>query len=236
MSPLTSATIAVMVGVAVTGRSKTLADTADSLGGYTPERRPSRRTSGPGPSGCWRSSSLSWFAWLRSLRSVEGVVALVMARSGSQHRDRDGVQPCCLVDRPRPELHRTPAQAGGVGDRRRDRLQHRRWSGRGRRLRPRAPRRPVIVGLARRAYGSTTGDVLGAIEQVEEMAVLSAAAVSSPSTGGSGVILRSSATGRRTGRRSAACRTHRCRPQRRRSASGCRAVGHRHRLRVGLVF
>ena len=31
----------------------------------------------------------------------------------------------------------------------------------------------LIVGLARRAYGGTTGDVLGAIEQVGEMAVLS---------------------------------------------------------------
>jgi adenosylcobinamide-GDP ribazoletransferase len=34
----------------------------------------------------------------------------------------------------------------------------------------------LLVVLARRAYGGTTGDVLGAVEQVGEMAVLSAAA------------------------------------------------------------
>ena len=40
VSPLTSATIAVMVGVMITGafHEDGLADTADSLGGYTPER------------------------------------------------------------------------------------------------------------------------------------------------------------------------------------------------------
>ena len=77
VSPLTSATIAVMVGVMITGafHEDGLADTADSLGGYTPERRLEiMKDSRVGTFGVLALVFLSWFAWLRSLRSTRSRV------------------------------------------------------------------------------------------------------------------------------------------------------------------
>ena len=62
-----------------------------------------------------------------ALGPVEGVVALVMAHAvGRSIATIVMASFCRLVDRPRPELQRTPAQAGGVGDQCRDRRLQRR--------------------------------------------------------------------------------------------------------------
>lgn len=184
VSPLTAATITVAAGVVMTGafHEDGLADTADSLGGYTPERRLAiMKDSRVGTFGALALvfSVLIRVVALASLEPVEGLVALVMA-----HAVGRSVATLVMVTTP-------AATATGLGQNYSAYL----------------PRSAVLamgaiiagcsvvggpagvvgyllaltgagllVVLARRAYGGTTGDVLGAVEQVGEMAVLSAAA------------------------------------------------------------
>lgn len=184
VSPLAAATVAVLFGVAITGafHEDGLADTADSLGGYTPERRVEiMKDSRVGTFGVLALvfSVLIRVIALAALDPVEGLVALVMA-----HAVGRSIATLVMVT--------TPAASG---------------SGLGQSYTAHLPKPAVlaigaviagcsIVGgpagvvgyalalvgagllivLARRAYGGTTGDVLGAVEQVGEMAVLSAAA------------------------------------------------------------
>ena len=184
VSSLTSATIAVMVGVMITGafHEDGLADTADSLGGYTPERRLEiMKDSRVGTFGVLALvfSVLVRVVALAALEPVEGVVALVMAHAvgrsiativmaSSPAASAIGLGQSYTAHLPKPAVWAISAVIAGcsvVG----------------------GPAGVVgyglalvgalmIVSLARRAYGGTTGDVLGAIEQVGEMAVLSAAA------------------------------------------------------------
>ena len=184
VSPLPAATIAVLVGVAVTGafHEDGLADTADSLGGYTPERRLEiMKDSRVGTFGVLALvfSVLIRVIALAALEPVEGLVALVMAhavgrsvatlvmvttpaatagglgQSYAAHLPRSAVLAigviiagCSVVGGPAGVVGYAVAVAGAA----------------------------LLVVLARRAYGGTTGDVLGAVEQVGEMAVLTAAA------------------------------------------------------------
>ena len=173
VSPLTSATIAVMVGVMITGafHEDGLADTADSLGGYTPERRleimKDSRVGTFGVLALVFSVLVRVFA-LAALDPVEGVVALVMAhavgrsiativmtsspaasstslgQSYTAHLPKPAVWAistviagCSVVGGPAGVVGYGLALVGAL----------------------------LVVGLARRAYGGTTGDVLGAIEE-----------------------------------------------------------------------
>ena len=184
VAPLTAATITVAAGVVMTGafHEDGLADTADSLGGYTPERRLAiMKDSRVGTFGARALvfSVLIRVVALASLEPVEGLVALVMAhavgrsvatlvmvttpaatatglgQSYSAYLPRSAVLAmgaviagCSVVGGPAGVVGYLLALAGAG----------------------------LFVVLARRAYGGTTGDVLGAVEQVGEMAVLSAAA------------------------------------------------------------
>jgi len=184
VSPLTAATITVAAGVVMTGafHEDGLADTADSLGGYTPERRLAiMKDSRVGTFGALALvfSVLIRVVALASLEPVEGLVALVMAhavgrsvatlvmvttpaatatglgQSYSAYLPRSAVLAmgaiiagCSVVGGPAGVVGYLLALTGAG----------------------------LLVVLARRAYGGTTGDVLGAVEQVGEMAVLSAAA------------------------------------------------------------
>ncbi|MEM9465572.1 MAG: adenosylcobinamide-GDP ribazoletransferase [Actinomycetota bacterium] len=184
VSPLTAATLAVLVGVAITGafHEDGLADTADSLGGYTTERRLEiMKDSRVGTFGVLALvfSVLIRVIALASLEPVEGLVALVMAhavgrsiatlvmvttpaaastglgQSYTAHLPTPAVVAigvivagCSVVGGPAGVVGYLVALTGAA----------------------------LLVLLARRAYGGTTGDVLGAVEQVGEMAVLSAAA------------------------------------------------------------
>lgn len=184
VSPLTAATIAVLTGVIVTGafHEDGLADTADSLGGYTPERRLEiMKDSRVGTFGVLAIvfSVLIRVIALAALEPVEGLVALVMA-----HAVGRSIATLVMVTTP-------PASAAGLGQSYTAHLPKPAVLAMG----------AVIAGcsvvggpagvvgylvalvgaallvvLARRAYGGTTGDVLGAVEQVGEMAVLTAAA------------------------------------------------------------
>ncbi|MEM8706403.1 MAG: adenosylcobinamide-GDP ribazoletransferase [Actinomycetota bacterium] len=184
VSPLTSATIAVMVGVMITGafHEDGLADTADSLGGYTPERRLEiMKDSRVGTFGVLALvfSVLIRVVGLAALEPVEGLVALVMAHAVGRSiatlvmvttpaASATGLGQSYTAYLPKPAVWAIGAVIAGcsiVG----------------------GPGGVVgylvallgavlLVVLARRAYGGTTGDVLGAVEQVGEMAVLSAAA------------------------------------------------------------
>lgn len=184
VAPLTAATITVAAGVVMTGafHEDGLADTADSLGGYTPERRLAiMKDSRVGTFGALALvfSVLIRVVALASLEPVEGLVALVMAhavgrsvatlvmvtttaatatglgQSYSAYLPRSAVLAmgaivagCSVVGGPAGVVGYLLALTGAG----------------------------LLVVLARRAYGGTTGDVLGAVEQVGEMAVLSAAA------------------------------------------------------------
>ncbi|MEM9520271.1 MAG: adenosylcobinamide-GDP ribazoletransferase [Actinomycetota bacterium] len=184
VSPLPAATIAVLFGVAITGafHEDGLADTADSLGGYSPERRLEiMKDSRVGTFGVLALvfSVLIRVIGLAALEPIEGLVALVMAhavgrsiatlvmvftpaasatglgQSYTAHLPKSAVLAigaivtgCSVVGGPAGVVGYGIAAAGAVG----------------------------LVLLARRAYGGTTGDVLGAVEQVGEMAVLTAAA------------------------------------------------------------
>lgn len=184
VSPLTAATVTILVGVVVTGafHEDGLADTADSLGGYTPERRLEiMKDSRVGTFGALALvfSVLIRVVALAALEPVEGLVALVMAhavgrsiatvvmvttpaasarglgQSYTAHLPKPAViaigvivAGCSVVGGPAGVVGYLLALAGAV----------------------------FLVQLARKAYGGTTGDVLGAVEQVGEMAVLSAAA------------------------------------------------------------
>ena len=184
VSPLTAATVAILFGVMITGafHEDGLADTADSLGGYTAERRLEiMKDSRVGTFGVLALvfSVLIRVIALAALEPVEGLVALVMAHavgrsiatlvmvttpsasatglgtSYTAHLPKPAVLAigaviagCSVVGGPAGVVGYLIALAGAA----------------------------LLVLLARRAYGGTTGDVLGAVEQVGEMAVLSAAA------------------------------------------------------------
>ena len=184
VSPLTAATVTILVGVVITGafHEDGLADTADSLGGSTPEGRLEiMKDSRVGTFGVLALvfSVLIRVIALAALEPVEGLVALVMA-----HAVGRSIATLVMITTP-------PASATGLGQSYTAHL----------------PKREVLaigavvagcsvvggpagvvgyvialagaallVVLARRAYGGTTGDVLGAVEQIGEMAVLSAAA------------------------------------------------------------
>lgn len=184
VAPLTAATVAVLVGVVITGafHEDGLADTADSLGGYTPEKRLEiMKDSRVGTFGVLALvfSVLVRVVGLAALEPIEGLVALVMAhavgrsiatlvmvttpaasttglgQSYTAHLPRAAVWAigaivagCSVVGGPAGVVGYGVALGGAA----------------------------LLVVLARRAYGGTTGDVLGAVEQVGEMAVLSAAA------------------------------------------------------------
>ncbi len=184
VSPLTAATVTILVGVVITGafHEDGLADTADSLGGYTPEGRLEiMKDSRVGTFGVLALvfSILIRVIALAALEPVEGLVALVMAhavgrsiatlvmvttpaaastglgQSYTAHLPKPAVLAigavvagCSVVGGPAGVVGYLVALAGAA----------------------------LLVVLARRAYGGTTGDVLGAVEQVGEMAVLSAAA------------------------------------------------------------
>lgn len=184
VSPMTAAVVAVLFGVVITGafHEDGLADTADSLGGYTPDRRLEiMKDSRVGTFGALALvfSVLVRMVGLSHLDPADGVVALVMAhtigrsiatlvmvttpaasasglgQSYTRHLPRAAVLAigvivagCAVVGGPAAIVGYGVALAGAC----------------------------LVVLLARRAYGGTTGDVLGAVEQVGEMAVLSAAA------------------------------------------------------------
>lgn len=184
VSPPTAAIVAVFAGIVVTGafHEDGLADTADSLGGYSPDRRLEiMKDSRVGTFGglALVFSVLVRVVALAGMSAADGVVALVLAhaigrslatlvmvtapaasptglgQSYTQHLPRAAVVAigavvfgCAAVGGPSALVGYGVAVIG---------------SG-------------VIVTIARRAYGGTTGDVLGAIEQVGEMAVLTVAA------------------------------------------------------------
>ena len=184
VSPLTAAIVAVLFGVIVTGafHEDGLADTADSLGGYTPERRLEiMKDSRVGTFGVLALvfSILVRVVALGEMSAADGVVALVLAhaigrslatlvmvttpaasptglgQSYTQHLPRPAVLAigaivfgCAAVGGPAALVGYGIAVAAAG----------------------------LVVLVARRAYGGTTGDVLGAVEQLGEMAVLTAAA------------------------------------------------------------
>lgn len=178
--PATAALLAVAAGALITGafHEDGLADLADSLGGYTPERRLEiMRDSRVGTFGALalviatglKVSSLSTFS------GPDGLLALVMA-----HAVARALVVAVLLTAP-------AARSDGLGadytqgvDRRAA------WAGAVLAAAAVAEGGPAgatalavaIVGgigvvlLARRAVGGTTGDVLGAVEQVAEIAIL----------------------------------------------------------------
>ena len=184
VSPTTAATIAILFGVTITGafHEDGLADTADSLGGYTPERRLEiMKDSRVGTFGVIALvfSVLVRVVGLAGLSATDGLVALVLAhaigrslatlvmvttaaaapdglgQTYTRHLPRSAVVAMGLVVFGCGVVGGPAALVGYAGA---------------------AVGAGLIVLLARRAYGGTTGDVLGAIEQVGEMAVLTAAA------------------------------------------------------------
>lgn len=184
VSPTTAAIMAVLVGVVITGafHEDGLADTADSLGGYAPQRRLEiMKDSRIGTFGALALvfSVLVRVVGLAGLSATDGIVALVLAhtigrslativmvttppaapeglgQTYTQHLPSAAVGAmglivfgCGAVGGPAALVGYTAAAVGAA----------------------------LVVLLARRAYGGTTGDVLGAIEQIGEMAVLTAAA------------------------------------------------------------
>ena len=184
VTPTTAAIVAILFGVVITGafHEDGLADTADSLGGYTPERRLEiMKDSRVGTFGVLALvfSVLVRVVGLAGLSATDGVVALVLAhaigrslativmvtvpaaapdglgQTYTRHLPRAAVVAmglivfgCGAVGGPAALVGYAAAAVGAA----------------------------LIVLLARRAYGGTTGDVLGAIEQIAEMAVLTAAA------------------------------------------------------------
>ncbi len=183
-TPPTAAVVAVLFGVLITGafHEDGLADTADSLGGYTPERRLEiMKDSRVGTFGVLALvfSVLVRVVGLSHLDATDGLIALVLA-----HTVGRSIATLVMVS--------TPSASG---------------RGLGQSYAAHLPRSVVVVVgalvaggaivvgpagvvgyfvalaaavllvvLARRAYGGTTGDVLGAVEQVGEMAVLTVAA------------------------------------------------------------
>ena len=182
-SPMTAAVIAIALGIAVTGafHEDGLADTADSLGGYNSEQRLEiMKDSRVGTFGVL-ALVLSVFARvvaLAQLRSGDGLLSLILAHTvgrsvatmvmTSESAARDG-----LGQSYAQHLHRPKVLATGVA-----------VVGSATALGPAAMTGYLtastlaifLVILARRAYGGMTGDVLGAIEQLGEIAVLIAAA------------------------------------------------------------
>ena len=179
-----AAALAVAAGVITTGgfHEDGLADTADSLGGTSRERRleimKDSRVGAFGVLALVLSTLVRVFA-VSSLESLDGLVALVVAHTVGRST---AVATMGLV----------PAAGGsGLGHSYTEHLP-RAWtavavtasSAVAASLGPAgavallgAAAGAVAVGLiARRALGGTTGDVLGAIEQVGEMAVLVSAA------------------------------------------------------------
>lgn len=184
VAPTTAAMVAVLFGVLITGafHEDGLADTADSVGGYTPERRLEiMKDSRVGTFGVLALvfSVLVRVVGLSGLSATDGLVALVLAhaigrslativmvttpaasptglgQTYTQHLPRAAVLAaglivfgCGAVGGPAALSGYVAAAVGAV----------------------------LVLVLARRAYGGTTGDVLGAIEQVGEAAVLTAAA------------------------------------------------------------
>ena len=184
VSPITAATVSILFGVVITGafHEDGLADTADSLGGYSPERRLEiMKDSRVGTFGVLALvfSVLIRVIGLSGLSATDGLMALVLA-----HAVARSLASIVMVT--------TPAAApSGLGQ---NYTQHLPCTavtviglivlGCAAVGGPTALAGYVIavlgtallVLLARRAYGGTTGDVLGAVEQIGEMAVLTATA------------------------------------------------------------
>ncbi len=184
VNPLTAALLAVGAGAMITGafHEDGLADVADSLGGYTPERRLEiMRDSRVGTFGALSlviATGLKISA-LMTFGGADGLLALVLAHAGgramtvvalltskSARGDGFGSEYAVGVDRRAAWLVTVvavaalaeggPAGAVAVGAAVLAML--------------------AVTGLARRAVGGTTGDVLGAVEQVAEIAILVALA------------------------------------------------------------
>lgn len=183
VAPFTAAILAVLAGVIVTGafHEDGLADTADSLGAYTRERRLEvMKDSRVGTFGSLALvfSVLIRVAALYRLSPTDGFVALILAHT-------IGRSLATIV-----MLSTSPASPSGLGQGYTAHLPRAAVAAMGVIvLGAGAVGGPaafvgycgallgagLIVLLARRAFGGTTGDVLGAIEQVGEMAVLLAA-------------------------------------------------------------
>lgn len=184
LGPTLAAVAAVAVGIVLTGafHEDGLADTADGLGGMTLDRRLEiMKDSRVGTFGSLAItlSTLARVVALAGLGPVDGLVALVAAHtigrsmatvvmittgparadglgsSYSAHVPRSGVAAgaglvavAAMAGGPAATVGLVAAGVGAV----------------------------AVAGLARRAFGGTTGDVLGATEQVGELAVLVAAA------------------------------------------------------------
>lgn len=184
VSPTTAAVIAIFVGVAITGalHEDGLADTADSLGGYTAERRLEiMKDSRVGTFGVLALvfSVLARVVALAQLGPRDGVVALVMAHAIGRSlatvvmvwapaASRDGLGQTYTQHLPRPAVLAMAAVVAGCG------FVGGVTAAVG--YLAAAVLAVALVVLARRAFGGTTGDVLGAIEQLGEIAVLTAAA------------------------------------------------------------
>lgn len=184
VAPLMSSTITVMLGVVITGafHEDGFADTADSLGGFSPERRLEiMRDSRVGTFGSLALifSVLVRVIALAELGPIHGLIALVLAHSV-------GRSLATLVMATTP-----PAAKEGLGQSYTAHLPKSRvfamgvfiaacsvacgpagltgymiaLAGAG-----------LVVIFAKRSFGGTTGDVLGAVEQIGEMAMLTTAA------------------------------------------------------------
>ncbi len=180
LGPMLAAITAIAVGIVATGafHEDGLADTADGLGGMEPERRLAiMKDSRVGTFGSLAIvlSSLARVVALAGLGATDGWLALVAAHT-------IGRAMATLV-----MITTTPARADGLGSSYTDSV-------------PRPAVLAVaglvavgavaagpgpavglvaagigacgVAALARRAFGGTTGDVLGAVEQVGELAVL----------------------------------------------------------------
>ncbi len=180
LGPMLAAITAITVGVVVTGafHEDGLADTADGLGGMEAERRLAiMKDSRVGTFGSLAIvlSSLARVVALAGLGAADGWLALIAAHTV-------GRTMATLV-----MITTTPARADGLGTSYTDDV-------------PRAAVLAVaglvslgalgaglgsavglvaaavgavgVAALARRAFGGTTGDVLGAVEQIGELAVL----------------------------------------------------------------
>ena len=179
-----AAVLAIATGAIVTGglHEDGLADTADALGGSTPEQRLEiMKDSRVGTFGVLALvlSTLLRLLAVSSLSPLDGLIALVLAHmlgrmmamatmgvvpaagdtglghSYTEHRPRGWTIGAIVASVACGSSLGPPVAAGLVA----------------------AAAGAALVGLvARRAFGGTTGDVLGAIEQVGEMAVLVSAA------------------------------------------------------------
>lgn len=184
VSPLTAATLTVLAGVVVTGafHEDGLADTADALGGYTPEARLAiMKDSRVGTFGALAlvASVLLRVIALAALEPVDGLVALVLAHTVGRSvatlvmvavpaAAPDGLGQEYTRHLPVPAVLAIGAvvagcgvvggPAGSVG------------------YAAALGAAVLVARFARRAFGGTTGDVLGAVEQLGEIAVLTAAA------------------------------------------------------------